>query len=1658
MANFMQKLCLILWKNWIIRRYHYVVTLMELIVPIILLLLYSYLSSLGNVQLGKIQPNIFRPENISDKFPFDANIDGMKILFTPNTGVARKLMAEVASDLSTCEKCSFQSVKSEAEMESTYKSLVENQTRSYLVGVVFEKISVDGSHGQLTYKIRVPHLDTTEMYVSSAFDPNTADRYFYKGFASIQWSLDKSYIKLMQKDDVKISLMVEKFPLPALPRDNSKDLAGKIVTALAALSFIFLCPSILKRLVEEKTSGVRELMKLMGLKTWMCWLGWLLNALIPALVSITLIVIFLKISFKQGAPPVFDSCGGVLWCLFILYFLASVFLLFAVSAIFQKPALAMMIGLVLWIVSLIFGYLLSKKWSLLMKMLVLMLPNVALNYGISIITHYEMNGIAFQFSNLGGHGTAGVNTDLAMWHVWFMLFVDIWIFYLFTLYWESVFPGEYGIAKPWYYPFLLSSWKSVKVSVEEDLENHDTSNMKNYEHCTMLEPGIRIKNLRKEFSSLFGSGTKIAVDGITLDIYQNQITALLGHNGAGKSTTMLILTGMFSPSSGTVYIDGYDIRRNMSKVRESLGLCPQQNMLFTDLTVKQHLIFFAMLKGSSMREAVAESNELLRKLNLQEHKSKRPDELSGGMKRRLCLGVALCGDPKVVILDEPTSGLDPEARRQIWDLLLGMRGKRTIIITTHIMEEADVLGDRIAIMDHGRIQCYGTSMFLKKLYGTGYQLQITKANGGVNGIKLTAAVESVVPQATIKSSLPSLVTYDLPATETDKFPALFSVLEKNKKDLGIQGIGVSITTLEEVFLKVGELSEEKLNTSEHSPQLNPAKGEGRAEDTNTLSEESLSLNSSDDLKLTFNFVRKSGLGLLVQQIEALFLKRCLYLYRTWLFTLIQALLQVLLVGAITYASIRQSAEETSDPLKLTLDVYGPTKVFYSTDGHSSLPHLYEDIIKSAQGIPQVVDDVETALLDRGTENLMDYQRKYIAAAQFNISQRTINALYSDFAVHSVPISVNLISNTLLKNATTKESSITVTSYPFKNDETEALEGMFIPFLWRIIPVLHIFWMGIFMILPMKERVSECKQVQLMTGVNSVTYWFTHYAWDGMLNLLVSTFMILAVVCVDTEGIFSGGRELGVLLIILMAYGMSGIPFSYFISFMKNTISGCYGFLVMFIVLINIIFGIVILLLTYFNYKWLTETIGYLYYLVPMFAFSEAVAQYATIVYQNNECKLIPETRLRQMCANHFGMEAHRCCSCMDSECDKPYNYIETSGSNAKLFHLLLYMSLSSILYFAIIFLRDFGIIEWLLEKLSNIKAKEAEPVRDLDSDVYSEETRIQEVFKMENRRHDSSDALLVKDLVKRYNYNVIAVKGVSFGVLSGECFGLLGVNGAGKTTTFKMLTGGVIPTRGDAAIGEYSLKSRKSKYLAEIGYCPQYDPLIDCFTGWELLKFFGRLRGVPSNRLSSEVRKWINLLDLTEYQHRQCGTYSGGNKRKLSTAMALIGNPPVVFLDEPTSGVDPMSRRKLWSALLRIQKAGQSIVLTSHSMEECEALCNRLAIMVEGKLQCLGNIQHLKQKFGQGFTVKLKLDLEKTDSEKIQQLKTEMLSLFQSSCVLKDEHHSLLHYHVTDPNVSWSQLFTTMEDLKRQKDIIEDYTISETTLEQVFLSFAKYSQ
>jgi ABC-2 type transport system ATP-binding protein len=223
-------------------------------------------------------------------------------------------------------------------------------------------------------------------------------------------------------------------------------------------------------------------------------------------------------------------------------------------------------------------------------------------------------------------------------------------------------------------------------------------------------------------------------------------------------------------------------------------------------------------------------------------------------------------------------------------------------------------------------------------------------------------------------------------------------------------------------------------------------------------------------------------------------------------------------------------------------------------------------------------------------------------------------------------------------------------------------------------------------------------------------------------------------------------------------------------------------------------------------------------------------------------------------------------------------------------------------------------------------------------------------------------AIVIESLVKKFE-DVTAVDGINLQVSKGELFGLLGPNGAGKTTTINVLCGLLKPTSGSATVGGYDVQKETSKVKELIGVCPQDTPVYPYLTGRENAEFFGNLHAMPKEKLKKNVDALLQRLSLLEDSKRRVGKYSGGMKRRLNLILALVHDPEIAFLDEPTVAMDPQSRHAVWDFIRDLKKNGKTVILTTHYMEEAETLCDRIGIIDHGKLIALGTPTALMRKY-----------------------------------------------------------------------------------------------
>ncbi|XP_026112549.1 ATP-binding cassette sub-family A member 2-like isoform X3 [Carassius auratus] len=1732
--------------------------------------------------------------------------------------------------------------------------------------------------------------------------PNTGGKfYFLYGFVWIQDMIERAIINtFVGHDVVEPGNYVQMFPYPCYTRDDFLFVIEHMMPLCMVISWVYSVAMMIQHIVAEKEQRLKEVMKMMGLNNAVHWVAWFITGFVQLSISVTALTFILKYG-----KVLLHSDPFIIWLFLTVYAVATIMFCFLVSVLYSKAKLASACGGIIYFLSYVpYMYVAIReevahdKITAFEKCIASLMSTTAFGLGSKYFALYEVAGVGIQWRTINQSPVEGDDFNLLLSMV--MLTIDAIVYGVLTWYIEAVHPGMYGLPRPWYFPLQKSYWLgsgrietwewpwggSTRLSVmEEDqacaMEHRRSEETRGIEEePSHLPLVVCIDKLTK----VYKTGSKLALNKLSLNLHENQVVSFLGHNGAGKTTTMSILTGLFPPTSGSATIYGHDIRTEMERIRQNLGMCPQHNVLFDKLSVEEHLWFYSRLKGMAEEDIRKEMDKMIEDLELSNKRHSLVQTLSGGMKRKLSVAIAFVGGSRAVILDEPTAGVDPYARRAIWDLILKYKQGRTILLSTHHMDEADLLGDRIAIISHGKLKCCGSPLFLKSTYGDGYKLTLVKKQSDSHTAdqssqssispcsesRVTQFIRQYVASCLLVSDSNTELSYVLPSEAVRKgcFERLFQALEQSLDSLALTSFGVMDTTLEEVFLKVSEedlslensdadmkdspggasagkpsnllggsqcegatpaavicpevelsnlMMSSRLSPSQASLQSSSSLGSIRGDEGGLYSDfygdycplfdngpdpDSASLRDEESspertIQEGQGSFKLEGWWLKLRQFHGLIVKRFHCAKRNTKGIFSQILLPAFFVcvamtvalsvpeigdlpplilspsqyhnytqprgNFIPYANedrlqfrsatrsklspdaspqrivntlrlpsgvgatcvLKTPFNSTLDQLAQSLNPYANNSKTLAARYFDSMcldsftqgvplsnfvppppspapsddpdPHFEDGLWNYTAAPPTTVREMATSpptlpltirepvrcicsmqgtgfscpsgvggrpplmkvvtgdiLVDITGRNVSEYLlytsdrlrlHRYGGFTVGNIQKsvpasfgrktppmvrkiavrRSSQVLYNNKGYHSMPTYLNVLNNAILRaNLPSSKGNpaaygITVTNHPMNRTSASLsldylLQGTDVVIAIFIIVAMS-FVPASFVVFLVAEKSTKAKHLQFVSGCDPVTYWLANYIWD-MLNYLVPATCCVLILFVFDLPAYTSPTNFPAVLSLFLLYGWSITPIMYPASFWFEVPSTAYVFLIV----INLFIGI-------------TATVAT--FLLQLF---ERDKDLKLVNSYLKSCFLIfPNYNLghglMEMAYNEYINEYYAKIGQFD-KVKSPFEWdIVTRG--------LVAMTIEGFVGFLITILCQYN----FLRKAQRMPVN-SQPVEDDDVDVACERRRVL-------RGDADSDMLKIDNLTKVYKSRkmgrILAVDRLCLGVRPGECFGLLGVNGAGKTTTFKMLTGDESTTGGEAFIQEHSILREVLHVQQSIGYCPQFDALFDDLTAREHLELYTRLRGIPWKDEERVVQWALEKLELSKYADKPAGTYSGGNKRKLSTAIALIGYPSLIFLDEPTTGMDPKARRFLWNLILDIIKTGRSVVLTSHSMEECEALCTRLGIMVNGRFKCLGSIQHLKNRFGDGYMITVRT--KNTANIK------EVIRFFNRNfpeAVLKERHHTKIQYQLKSENISLAQVFSRMEQVVEVLSI-EDYSVSQTTLDNVFVNFAK---
>ncbi|KMU83259.1 ATP-binding cassette sub-family A member 7 [Coccidioides immitis H538.4] len=1013
-----------------------------------------------------------------------------------------------------------------------------------------------------------------------------------------------------------------------------------------------------------------------------------------------------------------------------------------------------------------------------------------------------------------------------------------------------------------------------------------------------------------------------------------------------------------------------DLTLEVGKDGGGFGLCPQRNVLWDRLTVLEHVRIFNSLKAANKVDTKERLLELITACDLDKKTTAQSRTLSGGQKRKLQLAMMFTGGSSVCCVDEVSSGLDPISRRKIWDILLAERGERTILLTTHFLDEADLLADHIAILSKGSLKVTGSSVELKDRLGSGYRVHVYHGPG---------------PEKSFVSTFRSVpseqqndhIVYSLP----DSSDAAIFVMELER--LEISDYSVSGPTIEDVFLKVAE-----------EVQLRP------------ILPKDEKFSDVKESQQTLDLLTGKRIGM-ARQTWVLFCKRATILRRNWLPYLAAFFIPIIAAGLVTLflknfkrpgcsgpgTTLEFDIESLLSQVDLQLVIGPANRVTPSSIGEfasslpgSSSPNFNASILNNTH----IVNTLEEF------NNYIDNNFRNVTPGGFFLGDESSPPTFAwkGNGDISLPVIVQNAIDNLLTNVSisTQYQSFEL---PFAENSGQALQLIvYFGLALSVYPAFFSLYLTV-------ERLRNVRALHYSNGVRSFPLWLAYLCFDSLIVLAVSVLVIIIF-----RGVSDTWYYPGYLFVVLLLYGIAATLFAYVISLLAKSQLAAFAFsagaqAVMFL----LYFIAYMSVLTYAPTTRVNSLITTMHFVIA------ALAPIGNV------------TRSMFTALNIFST------LCRGKEVASYPGEIKLYGGP------ILYLVLQSIFLFGLLIWWDSGPVLRRFRK----ETKEEDPEEDLsgDEDLNNELTRVS----------SSSDGLRVLHLTKSFG-KFVAVQDVTFGVARGEVFALLGPNGAGKSTTISLIRGDIQPSRkgGEVFVENVSVTKQRATARAHLGVCPQFDAM-DQMTVLEHLRFYARIRGISDVEHNVSEIIWARIM---------------------------------------------------WRTLAAVVP-GRSLVLTTHSMEEADALAKRAGIMAK-RMLALGTTDYLRKRHGNAYHVHIvHKSAPHTSDEDMEKVRRWIIDHLPGASVEQKTYHGQLRFSVQafnshsdavssvnsrsdDPDrivhsfgdageskkptdglpassnsamnresVSVGRVFSLLE--ANRLDLgIEFYSVSQTTLDQVFLS------
>ncbi|XP_065296734.1 phospholipid-transporting ATPase ABCA3-like isoform X4 [Dermacentor albipictus] len=1268
-----------------------------------------------------------------------------------------------------------------------------------------------------------------------------------------QQALDTAHINLQRNMTTDVPLyhvFARQIPDPVPISDGTRyrNMFYVILTLAFAAPFVRL----IHEISSELATGLKENQIAAGVTLGAFWTGHFASALTVVLVeSVCAVCVMVKVKTGATQSPYLDpSDAGLLLGAFVAFSVSHTLLAFVVAAAVPRALWSETIGFLVFAIlpaweglDFLFDSLGSYlRTGRLSKLRLCFYPNLGITMAVRIIAVFRDFGGTRDWNIVG---KKALNLDnVTLLEIWLAMLAANVVMIFLIWYLPHVLP--WANACPEHPLFFISPryWTSLRIlSVAEN--NADKPHAVRFEpEPSHLQRILRAKGITQKIHG------KIVLNAVDLTFYAPQVTVVAGPSGAGKTVLLKILAGLLRPTRGRVEISHLDSSEDGDwNVRSAM--CPQNNVLFSDLTVWEHLAYFALMQGGSLVSIRERIQDCLVSMDLLDKSASFPAALTPGLKRRLCVAIALVTEAHILFLDEPMTGLDTDTRRNIWNVIASASRRLTVVLSSHEMTEADCLADRIILLSHGEVICDGSPAYLKNACKAGFKLRIGVNPSQFPFERLLKAVRHWAPGSFAEHSEGDEMTISLETRQNQDMLAVIKALEAKAYELQIKSVAVSVATMKDLYVRIAE----------------------RWMPDNKYSY----LPSDGDVKAACTPVIKRPHGVI--RFYALLTKRFFWLSRSYFVIVAGWFLPVFIFSFAIYVTSTKlftaRGQMRSKSIDLRFSEQFPEANVFLQANSSDLTKHFLSLLRQQGATVIPMKNAYLKLRTMAEEHYDQYSTTIAFGGVFSGSE--IELWYSPYTPVSKAVGLNLITTALNQVYSGDNSGhiVTTLSVYNKSRSHESWPSAFVPELarnwifWSLLPVVAFgFLTAVFVLQPSSEKLSGVKALLSLSGTPPPLDLFANLVFDLLF------YVVPMGTCFGLYAWFFRPNKFTaeVLALIVACFAPAAILCSYSIAELSNTLQSTYAVCVGLFVVGAPAVCVWYALRTAFLRRGVPRAA---FSCFPPFAMTSSVVRAVNLPVEAEACVALRATRagartaLHSACPNvsSLGPGFQHCCEMIADNLPDQWDILSplSLSANSVLVDLGILL-LEAIILFTVLCTCPPRMGRSLIRrKISDVGEGHV-----TDEGVTAEKLAVERACA---EGGNMAEYALVVNGVSRFFGDAEAVKNASLAVRPGECLGLLGVNGSGKTTLLNVMAGIVPPSRGECYSKEGSTLGGAQKWQSDIGLCLQSGGIPESMSARSFLRLLGRLRGVSEWQVGEAAESLLTLFDMKKPRDEPCYTY-----------------------------------------------------------------------------------------------------------------------------------------------------------------------------------------